>query len=139
MNSWNFTGNLGKDPELSATPKGTSMLRFSVAVTSGWGENKKTTWVNCVKFGKGCDSLADMLAKGSRVAITGEVTLEEWEAKDGTQQKTLKVMVQDLTLLDKVERKAAPQQAQGQLESRGDGMDDDIPFAPYMRGMEYMA
>lgn len=130
MNSWNFTGNLGKDPELSTTPKGTQMLRFSVAVTSGWGENKKTTWVQCIKFGKGCDSLADMLAKGSRVAITGEVELDEWEAKDGTPQKTLKVKIDNLTLLDKVERKQPSAPASAPSEPQGDDPfgDDDIPF-----------
>ena len=41
MNNWNFTGNLGKNAEIKTTQNGKTICSFSVAVTSGYGDNKK--------------------------------------------------------------------------------------------------
>ena len=87
MNTWTFTGNLGRDAEQKFLPNGTALLSFSVAVKSGYGEKAKTTWVNCGLFGKRAEgALAQYLVKGAQVCINGEAYLDEWE-KDGVQQK----------------------------------------------------
>lgn len=113
MNNWSFTGNLGKDAEVKALPSGTSVCEFSVAVKSGYGDKEKTNWVACVIFGKKAEGgLPQYLVKGAQVAISGELTLEEWEGANGKGSK-LAVVVSDLDLIGGVggNTQSAPQQA----------------------------
>ena len=100
MNNWNFTGNLGKDAEIKQTAGGATLMTFSVAVKSGYGDNEKTNWVNCVVFGKRAEGqLINYLKKGTQVAISGECELKEWQGQDGTQNKMLSVKVGELDLI----------------------------------------
>lgn len=99
MNVWNFTGNIGGEAERRVTPKGDSVVSFSVAVKSGYGDKAVTTWARCSLWGKRGESLAEYLTKGALVGISGEPTLREYKANDGTTGKTLEVRVNDITLL----------------------------------------
>lgn len=152
MNSWNFTGNLGKDAEQRFTQNGDSVVTFSVAVTSGYGDRQHTTWTQCQLWGKRGDSLLPYLNKGQQVGACGEVTLREWEDSNGVKRQALEVRVSDLTLLGKRDGNSAEQSShspQGQQRNsyaNANGraqqqrpappppsgnladMDDDIPF-----------
>ena len=99
MNVICFTGNLGHDAELRYTAGGDAIAGFNVALNSGYGENKTTTWMKCSLFGKRAESLAQYLTKGSTVGITGEFTLQEWTDKEGNKRSTPSVRVNDVTLL----------------------------------------
>lgn len=99
MNSLNFTGGLGRDAETRFTPSGDAITSFSVALTSGYGEKKITTWLNCSLFGKRGDSLAPYLKKGAQVAISGEFTARPYTTKEGIEKLSLDVRVNDLTLI----------------------------------------
>ena len=57
MNVLILTGNLGKDAVQRFTPSGDSVVSFSVPASSGYGDKKKTSWVNCTMFGKRGDSV----------------------------------------------------------------------------------
>ena len=110
MNVWNFTGNIGKDAEVGSTQGGKPFCKFSVAVSSGYGDNKKTSWANCVIFGKQAEGgLPQYLLKGQQVAVSGELTLEEWES-NGVKNKALKVVVGNIDL---VGAKPEPSQSGG--------------------------
>lgn len=76
-----IAGNLGKDAELKTTQGGDSFCRFSVAVTTGWGDKKATTWWDVTRWGKGADKLAGFLKKGTKVAVSGEISTREHEGK----------------------------------------------------------
>ena len=113
MNVWNFTGNIGKDCEVGATQGGTTVCKFTVAVKSGYGDNQKTTWVNCRLWGKRAEGkVTEYLKKGQKVAISGECELAEWQGQDGSQNKALMVNVNDLDLCGTVtpQSQQAPQQ-----------------------------
>lgn len=99
MNNWNITGNLGKDAEVKSLPSGTSVCEFSVAVKSGYGAKEKTNWANCVIFGKKAEGgLPAYLKKGTQVAISGELELQEWDGANGKGSK-LVVVVGELDLI----------------------------------------
>lgn len=124
MNVWSFTGNLGRDCEVKYLPNGTALCEFAVAVTSGYGDKEKTTWVRCRLFGKRAEgALPQHLVKGQKVAISGEMTLETWE-KDGQKNSAVSVMVNSLDLIGaKSEQQGgyqqAPQQpAQNQMQQQ---------------------
>lgn len=131
MNNWNFTGNLGRDAEQRFIPSGESIVNFSVAVKSGYGDKAVTTWVNCVLWGKRGESLVQYLTKGQLVGISGEASMREYEKKDGTKGASLDVRVNDLKLLGKRDDSAPSERRQeskpGANVPAGE-YDTDIPF-----------
>ena len=117
-----MAGRLGRDAELRATAKGTSVLSFSLAVDSGWGENKHTSWFNVVSFGKSADSLAQYLTKGKAVLVCGEPRLESYENKEGQKMTALKVYADDITFLGGQTQQQAPAGQATQADN------DEVPF-----------
>ena len=134
MNVWNFTGNLGGDAETRFTQSGDAIVTFSVGVKAGYGDKATTTWARCSMFGKRGEAVAQYLTKGQLVGVSGEVTMRDWQDKEGQKRTALDVRVNDLTLLGKKEGQQQSQPAQqrnaqgSQRVSHGDELDSDIPF-----------
>ena len=141
MNSWSFTGNLGRDAEQRYTQSGDSVVSFSVGVKAGFGDKATTTWANCSMFGKRGESVAPYLKKGALVGISGELNNREYQDKEGQKRYSLDVRVSDLTLLGgKQSGESAPSQPKPQRNAQGaqgggmGDMEDDIPFARHGAG-----
>lgn len=99
MNIFTFTGNLGKDAEVKRLSSGSVVCEFSVAVKSGYGDKEKTNWVRCAIFGKKAEGqLPIYLLKGTQVAVSGELELQEWEGQNG-KGAALSVRVDNLDLI----------------------------------------
>lgn len=142
MNVFTFTGNLGQDCETRNAPSGDPIVSFSVAVKSGYGERAQTVWARCSMFGKRGEAVAPYLLKGQQVAISGELSLNEWQNRDGQTKTSLEVRVNDLTLIGKrddsgvQDRNYAPrsqstqptQQRPAAPATSLDDIDDSIPF-----------
>ena len=111
MNKFIFTGNLGTDAEVKYLPSGGAVCEFSAAVKAGYGDKETTLWLRCSMFGKKAEGqLPGYLQKGTKVCISGELSMDEWE-KDGVKNKMLKLRVEDLDLIgSKQEGQQAPQQ-----------------------------
>lgn len=141
MNSWNFTGNIGKDCESRYLPTGDAVVSFSVAVKAGYGDKASTTWARCSMFGKRGESVAPYLVKGQLVGIVGEMSAREWKDKEGNTRTSIEVRVGDLTLLGRKDAADEPQQApQAPKQEASHGpassqYDDDIPFDRLARGL----
>ena len=128
MNIWAFVGRIGRDGELRATPKGDMVLTFPVAVDSGYGDKKKTTWPRGQVWGKRAESLAPYIIKGNQIAISGEVTLNEYTNKDGQKANSLDVRASEVTLI----KSGSPQRSAEPASNAGAGFDDwgddRVPF-----------
>lgn len=131
INSINVSGNVGKDCELRVTQNGKNIASFSIAVTQGYGEHEKTSWLTCRIFGKTAEGLQPYIKKGDLITVSGEYVTEEWE-KDGVKRLTPTIIVNQVQL----QRKGNNQQPsqpnnspapQTQNEPPMD-FDDDIPF-----------
>lgn len=85
-----FWGNVGADAEVRAAGERT-VCGFSVAVTCGFGKKKKTEWYDVSVWGKRGDSLAPYLTKGKPVMITGEITHDEFQRRDGSAGLAIRV------------------------------------------------
>jgi single-strand DNA-binding protein len=72
-------GRLGADPKKIPTDSGG--CSFSVAADHGWGDKKSTTWVDVTVWGTRGTGLVGKLAKGSSVAIRGELWTEDRDGK----------------------------------------------------------
>ena len=84
-----LVGNLGRDPEVRATPTGQSVCNFTLATTERYtdraGQQRdQTEWHNVVAWGKQADICGQYLKKGRQVYVEGRLTTRQYEAKDGT-------------------------------------------------------
>lgn len=132
MNSWSFTGNLGSDSESRFAPSGDAVVSFSVGVKSGFGDKATTTWARCQIWGKRGESVAPYLTKGQLVGIVGELSVREYQDKQGQTKTSVDVRVNDLTLLgkksDQPGREPVPQQAPQARPQQSRQAPDPLPF-----------
>jgi single-strand DNA-binding protein len=122
-----MAGNTGKDAEYKTT-NGSEFCSFSVAVNVGYGDKKTTVWVDVTKWGKGAQGLSGILRKGSKVAVSGELSMREHNGKT-----YLQCRADNVTILSTPDNGGATGQASqppaSTASSSGfDDLDDDIPF-----------
>lgn len=119
-----LVGNLGKDPEVRATQDGREICNITLATSENWkdkstGERKeKTEWHRVVIFNEGLVRVAkEYLKKGSKVYIEGQLQTRKWTNKEGQDQYSTEVVLQNyngnLTMLD------SPRDRQGGGDSYG--------------------
>lgn len=141
LNYCSFIGRLGKDPESRFMPTGDQVTSFSIAVGSQWknknGEKQESTeWVNCTAFGKLAEIISQYLTKGSQVFVSGRLKTDKYQAKDGSDRYSTKIIVDQMQMLgskpsgDREEKKFEGGAATSSRQYSGDiaSMDDDIPF-----------
>lgn len=107
MNKVLLVGRLGRDPELKATPSGSQVCNFSIAVK----DQDSTVWVDCVAWNKAAEALCKFVHKGEQVGIEGRLQVRTWE-KDGQKRSKTEVVVDRLEFLsDRREEKPSPYDA----------------------------
>lgn len=90
LSNFCFTGRLGADAQVK-TINDKKLLEVSVAVNTGYGNNKKTTWYKIKVWGNRADTLAPMLLKGTAVAGCGELSTNKWDGNDGKHHTDLEI------------------------------------------------
>ena len=98
-------GNLGRDPELSYTPQGTAVCKFSVATNERRrdkaGEQQDiTTWFRVTVWGKQAENVSRYLSKGRKVFVQGRLHVEEWTDREGKARQSLEVNASDVQFID---------------------------------------
>lgn len=125
MNLFIFTGNLGGDAEVKPVGE-TQVAEFSVAVKAGYGQNEQTLWMKCGLWGKRAEGkLIDYLKKGQQVAVSGELSTNEWTTQNGEARTDLRIRVNDVTLLGKAGNSDTPPSGK---DTPAEDFDDDVPF-----------
>lgn len=131
-NSFNAPVTLGRKPELKQLPSGVSVLAFTAANNVGFGDKQQTIWLNCQLFGQRGEKIYSYLDKGSRVWVTGEMSIRDYTAKDGTAKYSVDIAISNLDLLDKKsDAKPIGSDSSSHVSaSTGNEIpfDDDIPF-----------
>lgn len=129
MNKFIGIGNLTKPADLKFTPgTGYAVATFTLAINEGWGEKKKTNYINCVAWRKTAENLANYTDKGSKVAVEGRIETRSYDAKDGTKRYITEVVAESVEFLEK---KGAPTNNANNTDYEEDitPVDDgDIPF-----------
>ena len=98
-------GNVTRDIELRATPKGTSVADIGLACNRvRMGENgqkiEEVTFVDVTLWGRQAEIAAQYLAKGKPVFIEGRLQMDTWTDKEsGKQRSKLKVVGEGMQLL----------------------------------------
>lgn len=128
INTITIAGNVGKDAVLRVTPNGKHIATFSLPAKSGFGDNEKTSWLQCKMFGAMAEKLSAAILKGAKVTGTGEFVIEEWDKNDGSKASIPTILVRDIDLPPKQngQQQSRPQPKRGQ--STEPDYDESIPF-----------
>jgi len=104
LNKVMIIGNLGRDPEVSYTPSGLAICKFSVATTDvrvdrNSGERtERTEWHRITVFGKNAENCGRFLAKGRQVYVEGRLQTSSYE-KDGITRYSTDIIASQITFL----------------------------------------
>lgn len=124
-------GHLGRDPETRRTQSGTDITSVSLGVSTGYGNNKKTTWWNLVAFDKTGEAMRNFLKKGDAAMFVGEPSMREWKDKEDATRQTLELTVQRMVLLggkDEQSNASRPSSRPVKPGTEAAPFDDEIPF-----------
>ena len=87
-------GNVGKDPDMSYTPQGAALTKFSLAVTKKQGDKEVTTWYNCVAWRTLAETLNSHVKKGQQLFVQGDFSPREYTTRENQQRTSLDVTVE---------------------------------------------
>ncbi len=130
-------GRLGKDPEMSYTPSGTAVTKFTMAVNrrprsnkEGGERQEETDWFTIVAWERLAETCNNYLHKGSKVFIEGRIQSRKYTDKNGVERTIWDVIASDMQMLDSKETSAAARTAAtgSSYEDAGDAGPEDIPF-----------
>jgi len=118
-------GNMGKDPEVFATQKGTTICRGSIGITPS--KDAKTLWFNFSIFGKRGEIFANAVHKGDRVCLIGRLEAGVYDdKKTGQPREITNFMVDNFVFLNPPKSLGAKQTREAPVEP--EESEDDIPF-----------
>mgnify|MGYP002517900356 CR=1 FL=1 len=103
MNKITLIGNLTNEPEKRATPNGTSVTTFTIAVNRRGQDKPDFFRINAWRGL--ADTCSKFLAKGRKVAVVGELQARTYEAKDGKTKVSLDVQADEVEFLSPAEHK----------------------------------
>ena len=93
-----IAGDLVDDPELRFTPAGAPVARFRIASTPRYRDNAAGEWkdgetlfVTCHVWRQLAEDVAESLARGSRVIVTGRLRQRSYETKEGEKRTVYEV------------------------------------------------
>lgn len=117
------TGNVGREPEVRYTPNGTEFTVFSLGVSSGTKDHKKTDWFEISCNGKTADVVKEHVHKGTRLLIEGSPSINTW-IKDGKAAGSIRIAAVYIEIIGGISQTNIAEDTQHEVES----IATDIPF-----------
>jgi single-strand DNA-binding protein len=99
FNQVTFIGRLGKDPDMSYTPTGKPVTKFSMAVDQG--KEQKPMWLNISCWNELAERMNSFLYKGALVFVQGRLQLRTYADKSNIERQALEVVAQAVQVLEK--------------------------------------
>lgn len=133
MKNITIFGGITRDATVRTTQAGDRVTGFSVAVSEGFGDSKRTLYFDCSLWGGRGEKLSQYLTKGSRVCVSGDLSTREHDGKT-----YLTIRASEVTLGGSGQRDESQGRDDGGRQSKpsggfgggGHAMDDEIPFTP---------
>lgn len=136
LNLVQITGRVVATPELKHTGNGVSYTRFRIAVETGWGERKKTSFVSVTAWEKTAEFVAKYFDKGAAIYVQGSLEENTWE-KDGSPQSVIRIIADRVQFAESTADADARRQKRGgdsrepataKVSTDDDVSEDDLPF-----------
>jgi single-strand DNA-binding protein len=88
LNSILIEGNLVKDPQFKANPRGTQLCTFTIASDRFYkqdaGFQKEVNFFDVESWAKLAENVHNFGSKGRGIRIVGRIKQERWNGSDGT-------------------------------------------------------
>ena len=129
MNAVNMVGYVARDPELYGDNDRPSVGRFSMSVSNReWSkdDNAMTNvdrWFDFVGFTGVASAIKAVVRPGRKIAIVGYLTNDEYTTQEGETRRSLKIVVEKLSVVDWGEDNGGPAQ-----DATPEPEDDEFPF-----------
>jgi single-strand DNA-binding protein len=102
-NTMTLVGNLTDEPEMRFTSAGTAVANFTIASTSrvfdkeaGQWRDGDTLFMRCTVWQQSAENLADSLAKGTRVIVSGRLRQRSFETREGEKRTSVELVVDEI-------------------------------------------
>ena len=98
-----LVGRLTRDPELRATPDGTSVVRFAIAVNRPVrpGAEEQVDYFDIVAFRQLADNVANYVTKGRLVLVEGKLQTRSYTDREGNRRKAYEVIADTVRFLER--------------------------------------
>jgi single-strand DNA-binding protein len=145
-----ITGTMVRDPELRYIPSGTALATIGVAVNerkkndqTGKWEDGDTSFFDITVWGQMAENVAESLAKGDRIVVSGDMKIDYWETDSGEKRSKMKVTANSIgpdlrfatSVTNKVRRESADDRqatpapaAANPFAKAAQGEDPEAPF-----------
>jgi single-strand DNA-binding protein len=118
---------IGKDAELR-NANGKPVLSVSVVYDVGWGQNKKSQWLNLAMWGAQAEKVVEHFSKGKQIVVrVDDLHIDEYNGKSSLKGTLVSFeFVQDgKRQKQELQQERQPTQRQAPV---GSDLDDDLPF-----------
>jgi single-strand DNA-binding protein len=122
LNSILIEGNLTRDPELSYTPKGTAVCKFSVACNRLYKQEEETqkevSYFDVSTWTRLAEVCAEYLRKGRGVRVVGRLKQDRWTDPDGKTHSRIFIVAEHVEFKPQLRK------------PEGDGKEEEKPEDP---------
>ena len=134
MNKCIFLARTTKGVEVRYTQSNKAVGRFSIAVDTGYGDNKKTSFFNCIAWEKTAETLEKHAPKGTKLLLECEAVQNQYEDKNGNKVNSVEFVVKNFEFCEgKKDTQDNAPSAPTRTDSDGfmnvtEGVDEELPF-----------
>lgn len=133
MNNVSLIGNISQEPELRYAPSGSAICSFSIAINRIFKRDNEpdADFFDVVCFGKTAEYVAQNMAKGVKVGITGRLQNDTWtDQATGGKRSKVKIIAENVEWAQKRDVTAADAtpEAMPQIAPAEAIQDDEDPF-----------
>ncbi|MCA9374877.1 single-stranded DNA-binding protein [Candidatus Dojkabacteria bacterium] len=121
LNKVMLIGNVTRDPEMRYTASGTPVATFGLATNRYWkdknGEKQESTqFHNLVAWDKMGEISNQIVTKGAKIYVEGELVTRSWEGDDGVTRYKTEIRINEMILLS----------SKNDFSSSSQSTDDDV-------------
>lgn len=122
MNKCIIIGNLTRSPELSTTPNGVSVCKFTVAVNRPYAQDKENSvdFFNVTAWRGLADNCGKWLDKGRKVCVVGPIQFRTYTDNNGNTRYTSDLMAESVEFLSSL--------ANTEEKTETSSANDNLPF-----------
>ena len=113
MNKCILLGRLTAEPEVRFTQSGKQITDITLAVDDGFGENKKTSFINCTAWEKKAEIIGNSVSKGQKLLVVGRWCQQSWETQEGQKRRKDFLTIEEIEFVEK-KKEQTPAESFGQ-------------------------
>lgn len=123
-------GRVGRDPEITHIPSiERDVAKFSLATNEGYMDKNNqwkdiTEWHNIVAWGPLAQKTERSVHKGAMVLVEGKIKSRKWQDQSGNSRRSTEIEVENLVLLERVDKGSSYPDSGGQSAYGGSGRQD---------------